>query len=49
MALFYAQICSKNMNYYLFLRDTLFAVIVMVDVNINFLSLSQQVLNWEQS
>lgn len=43
-----AQICSKNKNYYIFLRDALFDEILMVDVSITLLSLSQQALNWEQ-
>lgn len=49
MALFYAQIYSNSKSCYLFVRDTLFDVILMVDVSITFLSLSKQVLDWEQS
>lgn len=47
--LHYAQIQSKNENYYLFSRDTLLDVILMVDVSTTFLSLSQRVHNWEHS
>lgn len=49
VALIYAQIYSNSKSYYLFVRDTIFDVILMADVSITFLSLSKQVLDWEQS